>query len=88
MICMAVLQNCMDCVESETGSCSETCVRDDVVGTEVVWIKEEPIDVEDEIPEAMTSPSLMTEHEVRLWGMCEVVAANASYTFYCHKMKL
>jgi wyosine [tRNA(Phe)-imidazoG37] synthetase (radical SAM superfamily) len=70
-------------VEGETGSCSETCVTCDVDGTEKVSIKveesidikeeaiikvEEAIDIKDEIPEAVTSPPMKSEHEVRLLG--------------------
>jgi hypothetical protein len=47
-----MLQNCMDCVEGETGSCSTTCVTCDADGTEGVGIKvEEAIDIKDEFPE-------------------------------------
>ena len=88
MTCMAVFQNCMDCVEGETGSCTETCVQSGGgVGTEEISIKEEAIDIEDEIPEAITFPSIKTEHEVRLQGVCEVLAAHVSKTIYCHKYK-
>jgi hypothetical protein len=31
---------------------------------------EEPIDIKDEIPEAKSFLPIMTEHEVRLWGVC------------------
>jgi len=90
---MAVLQNCMVCVEGATGSYSETCVKCDVDGTEEVSIKveealdikgevdikvEEAIDIKDETPEAITFSSIKPEHEVRLWGVCEVVAVRAA----------
>jgi hypothetical protein len=79
MISVAVLQNCMGCVEGETGSCSETCVTCAVGRTEKVGIKvEEDIDIKDEIPEMAMSPSIKTEHEVRFHGGCEVVAPHAS----------
>jgi len=97
VICVVVvLQNCMGFVEGETGSCSETCVTCDVGGTEdasinfedVIDIKEgvsfkveEAIDIKDEIPKAISFPPIKTEHEVRLWGVCEVVAANAFRAF-------
>ena len=78
MICAVVLQICMDFVEGETGSCSETFVTCDVDGTEEVNIKvEEAIDIKDEIPEATSFPPIKTEHEVRLRVVCEVVAADA-----------
>jgi hypothetical protein len=76
---MAVLQNCMDCVESDTGSYSETCVECDVDATEKVWIKEEPIDIEDEIPEDISSPSSMTEHEVRFRGGVLLVGGSSCF---------
>ena len=81
MICVVVLQNCVDLVEGETGSCSEACGTCDVDGTGAVSIKvedaidikeemsfkvEEAIDIKDEIPEAISFPSIKTEHEVRL----------------------
>ena len=74
MIYVAVFQNCMDCVGGRTGSCSETCVQCGVGGTEEIGIKDEPVDIEGEIPEAITFPSIKTEHDVSLQG----VAARAS----------
>ena len=103
MICVLVLQNCMCCVEGGTGSCSETCVTCDDDGPEGASIKvdeagdikeevsikvEEAIDIKDEIPEAVLVPSIKTEHEVRLWGVCEVVAAHAFRPFIVPKRKL
>jgi len=45
---------------------------------EEVGIKvEEAIDIKDEIPEFILFPPIKTEHEVRLRGVCEVVACNA-----------
>jgi hypothetical protein len=80
MICVVLLQNCIDFVEGETDSCSETC---DVDGIEEVSIKvEEAIDIKDEIPETTSFSPIKTEREVRLWGVCEVVvAAHAFSTF-------
>ena len=90
MICVVVLQNCMGFVEGETGSWTETGVECDVDGTEEVSTKveealdikeevsikvEESIDIKDEIPEAITLQTVKTEQEVRLWVVCEVVAA-------------
>ena len=92
MICVVMLQNCVDVVEGETGSCSEACVTCDGDGTEALCINiedaidikeeisfkvEEAIDIKDEIPEAISFPPMKTEHEVRLWGVCEAVAAHA-----------
>ena len=89
MIDVAVLQNCMCCVEGATGPCSETGVKCDVDGIEEVSIKvEEAIDIKDEIPEALTFPSMKTEHEVRLWGVCEVVAAHAVRPFIALKKEI
>jgi hypothetical protein len=82
MICVVVLQNCVGFVEGETGYCSETGVMCDVDGFEEVNIKvEDIIDIKDEIPEAKAFPTINTEHEVRLWGVCEVVAAHAFRPF-------
>ena len=86
MICVVLLQNCMGFVEGETGSCSDTCVTCDVDGTEDVSIKAEgAIDMKDEIPEAISFPPIKTEHEVRLWGVCEVVAPHAFRAFITPK---
>jgi len=86
----------MDFVEGETDSCSETFVTCGVDGFEGVNIKaeeaidikeevsikiEEAIDIKDEIPEAASFPPIRTEHEVRLCGVCEVVAADAFRPF-------
>jgi hypothetical protein len=79
MISVVLLQNCMGCVEGETGSCSATCVIYAVDGTEKVSIKvEKELDVKDEIPEVITSPPIKTEHEVWFQGGRVVVAAHAS----------
>ena len=84
MICVVVLQNCMGFVEGETGSCSEMCLMCDVDGTEEVNIKfEEAVDIKDEIPEAITFPSIKTEQEVWLWGVCVCVCARAMYDSSC-----
>ena len=91
MICVVVLQDGVGCVEGETGYCSETCVMCDVDGAGGVSIKveeaidikeefsikvEEAVDIKDETPEAITFPSINTENEVRLWCVCELVAAH------------
>ena len=77
MICVVVLQNSLGFVDGETGSCSETCVMCDVDGTEEVSIKvEDAIDIKNEMPEAIKSPPIKTENEVRLWGVCKVVTAH------------
>jgi hypothetical protein len=85
---MAVLQNCICFVEGATDLCSEAGVKCDVDGTEEVSIKvEEAINIKDEIPEATTFPSIKTEREVRLCGVCEVVAAHAVRPFKKKKRK-
>jgi hypothetical protein len=38
MICVVVLQICLDFVEGTTGSCGENCVTGDVDGTEEISI--------------------------------------------------
>ena len=86
MCVVVVLQNCMGFVEGETGSCNETGVECDVNGTEEVGTKlEEALDIKDEIPEVITFPPIKTEQEVRLWGVCEVVAAYAFRPFIAPK---
>jgi len=68
MICVVVLQNCMDCVEGGTGSCNAPCVTCDADGNEEVSIKvEDALNIRGEIPEAITFPEIKNEHEVRLW---------------------
>jgi hypothetical protein len=63
-------------VDGETGYRSETCVVCDVGKTAEFGIKlEEAVDVKREIPQAMTFPPIKTEHEVRLWGLCQLVTA-------------
>jgi hypothetical protein len=90
-------------VEGETCSCNETGVECDVDGTEevstkveeAIYIKEEVsikvedvIDIKDEIPEAVPFPSIKAEQEVRLWCVCEVVAAHACRPFIAPESKL
>ena len=88
MICV-MLQNNVGFLEGETGSCSDTFVTCDVDGTEEVSIKvEEAIDIKDGIPEAIIFPSIKSEHEVSLWGVCEVVAAHAFRPFIAEERKL
>ena len=73
MICVALLQNCIGVVESEAGSCIDTCVICEVDGTAEVSIKvEEASDTNNEIPEAISFPPVKNEDEVRL-RMCVCV---------------
>jgi len=89
MICVMLLQNCVCCVEGETVSCSETCVTYDFDANGDVSIKvEDVLGIKDEIPEARTFPPIKPEQEVRLWGVCEVVAAHAFRPFIAPKRKL
>jgi hypothetical protein len=93
----------MGYADDETGYYSETCVKFDDDRTEGVSIKgEEAIDTKEEIsikveeatdmmyeiPEFVSVPSIKTEYEVRLWGVCEVVAANAFRPFIAPNRKL
>jgi hypothetical protein len=80
------VQNCIGCEKGDTGCSSETCVTGDGGGTEEVSIKvEEAVDVKGEIPEAITFPQIKTGHEVRLWGVCELLAAHAFRPFIAPK---
>jgi hypothetical protein len=53
----------------------------DVVEGETGIMVGEAINIKDEFPEAITFPQIKTEQEVRLWGLCEVVAAQAFRSF-------
>jgi hypothetical protein len=65
----------MDCVEGETGSCSETCVMCAADGTEEFGVKvEEVIDTSCEIPQPKTFSEIKTlgkalEFFVRWWQL-------------------
>jgi len=74
----------VDFVESETGSCSETCVMFEEVSIKV----EEATDLKDDIPEPTEFIPIKTEYEVRLCGVCEVVAADAFRPFIASTRKL
>jgi hypothetical protein len=79
----------MGLVGGGTGSCTETRVTFDVDGAEEVSIKvEEAIDIKDEISEATSFPPINTEHEVRLWVVCEMVAAHAFRPFIAPTKKM
>jgi hypothetical protein len=76
-------------VEGGTGSGSETCVTCDVDGTEEISIKvQETIDIKDEIPEAISFPPIKSEPEVRLRGVCEVVAVDGCRPFVAPTKRL
>jgi hypothetical protein len=95
MICMVVLQNCIDVVEGGTGNCSGTGVTCDdgpeegsMKFEESIDIKEEltitvehAVDIKKEIPKAITFTPIKTEQEVRLWGVCVLVPAHAFKPF-------
>ena len=72
----------MDVVKEGTGNCNGTGVICDGDGTDEL---EEAIDIEDEIPEAISFPPIKTEQEVRVWVTCEVVAAHAVRPFMAPK---
>jgi len=93
----------MGYADGETGSYSETCVTFGVDGNEGVSIAvedtidikeevnikvEETIDTKHAIPEFVSVPSIKTEPAVRLWGVCEVVAAHAFRPFIAPNRKL
>ena len=97
---MVVLQNCIGFVEGETGACNEAGVVFDVGGNdefiveeeEAMHIKEEvsfkvedDIEVKEETPEAISFPTVKTEQEVRLWGVCEVAPSQAFRPFIAPK---
>jgi len=86
--CVVVLQNCVGFVEGESGAFNEAGVECDVDRTKVNAEVEDAIDIKDEIPEAIPFPTIKTEQEVRLWGVCEVVAAHAFRPFIAPKSKL
>jgi hypothetical protein len=67
----------MDYVEGETVSCNETCAMFEEFSIKV----EEAIDIKDEISEATSFSPIKTEDEVRLQGVCEVVAAHGLRLF-------
>jgi hypothetical protein len=79
----------MGFVEGDTGSCSDTRITCDIDRTEEVSIKVEvPIDIKDEIPEDATFLPIKTDHEVRLCGVCEVVAAHSFRPLIAAERKL
>jgi hypothetical protein len=61
-----VLQNHLDVLKDEPGSCDETCVTSSDDGSQVIDIKvEEDSDIQEaECPELVTSPLTEAEHEV------------------------
>jgi hypothetical protein len=77
----------MGLVGGGTYSCSETRVMCGVDRTEEVSIKvEETIDIKAEIPEEF--PPIKIKQEVRLWVVCEVVAAHNFRPFIAPVRKL
>ena len=96
MICVVVLQNGVD-IQGETDSCSEAhrddgsaevTIKDEnaINITEELTIKvEDAIDKKNEIPEAIIFPRIETEQEVRLSGVCKVVAAYVLRAFVASK---
>jgi hypothetical protein len=89
MNCVVLLENCMGLVEGETGYCSGTWVMGGVGGTAEVSVEfEGSIDRRDEIPEAIRIPPIKNKHEVRLQGVCKVVAACAFRPSIATKIKV
>ena len=103
MCCVVVLQNCVDFVEGEIYSCNEADVGCDVgeieefsakveealvIKEEVIIKFEDSIDIKNERPEAITFSTIKTEQEVRLWGVCELVAAQTFRPFIAPKIYL
>jgi hypothetical protein len=77
MTCFVVLQNCMGFVDSGTGSWFDTGVPCDVDGTEDVNINfEDVLDINNKMTEAISFPPINTETGVRMFCVCEVVAAH------------
>ena len=100
MICVIALQNGMD-IEGETYSGS--CVTRDDDGSEEVTINfedavdikkevtikiENAIDITDEFPEDIPIPPIETKQEVRICGLCVVVAAYSLNANVAPKRKL
>ena len=78
MICVVVLQNGMDVAEVESVSYNKTCVTGDDDGAEEIIIQvDQAIGIMEGIPDPISSPTIVTEQKVRLWGECEMVAAYA-----------
>jgi hypothetical protein len=80
----------MGFIDAEPGSCSETCVECDVDGTEEVSIKvEDTIDVKEEVSIKIEEAIDIKDEfpEVRLWGVCEVMAAHAFRPFIAHQKR-
>jgi hypothetical protein len=72
------------CVACDTDGTEEVSieVEDSVDMKEESIIKvEEAIDIKNENPEAISFPPIKSEQKVRLWGVCEVVAADAFRPF-------
>ena len=68
---MLLLQNCKGLIKDEPDSGSEACVTTLVDGAEEGNMTvEESLDIKKEHPEAITFPSIKTEPEVSVWGLC------------------
>jgi len=95
-------ETCVTCVDDGTEEVSikdedaidikeEVSIKDEdaIDIKEEVSIKvEDVIDIKDEIPQAIIFPPIKTEQRVRLWGVCEVVAAHGFRPFMAPKRKL
>jgi hypothetical protein len=73
-------------VESETGTCSETC---DVHGSKEGSIKvDDATHLKEDIPEAVIYPPINTGHEVRLRGVCVRFWQLTFLGHYCPKKEI
>jgi hypothetical protein len=73
---MVVLQNCLDILKSEPGSCTATCLMSSDDGSEVVGIKVEGVtDIKlEEDPGQTTSTAVKTEPAVSCMSVCAVLS--------------
>jgi hypothetical protein len=77
----------MEFVDIGTVSLFDTFVPCDVDGTEEVNINiEDAIDINNEMPEAISLPPINTENEVMIRGGCEVEAAHDFWPFIAPKV--
>jgi hypothetical protein len=68
---VVVLQNCVGLIRDEPDSGSGACVTALDDGTEEGSLEvEESMDIEEENAEPVNSPTVKTEPEVSVWGLC------------------
>ena len=85
MICMLVLQNCMDVVEGESGNCSGTDLTcDDDDGTELVSITvEDAIDIKEEFS-IKTEDAIDMKEEFSIKVEDEIKKYNSRWEVWVH----